>query len=53
VWIALRANMRAVLEEVTLADLVENRLPAAVAALSSRPESWVTRAGARRTAAWT
>jgi Rrf2 family protein len=48
VWIALRANVRAVLEEVTLADLVEDRLPAAVAALASRPESWVTRAGVRR-----
>jgi Rrf2 family protein len=51
VWIALRANVRAVLEEVTLADLVEDRLPAAVAALASRPESWITRAGVRRASA--
>ncbi len=51
VWIALRANVRAVLEEVTLADLAEGRLPAAVVALASAPESWVTRAGARRAGA--
>jgi Rrf2 family protein len=51
VWIALRANVRAVLEAVTLADLVEDRLPAAVVALASRPESWITRAGARRAGA--
>jgi Rrf2 family protein len=51
VWIALRANTRAVLEAVTLADLAEGRLPLGVTALASRPESWVRRAGARRTAA--
>jgi Rrf2 family protein len=51
VWIALRANVRAVLEEVTLADLAAGRLPPAVTALASHPESWVRRAGARRTAA--
>jgi Rrf2 family protein len=30
VWIALRANMRAVLETVTLAELADGELPAAV-----------------------
>ena len=43
VWIALRTNVREVLEEVTLADLVEDRLPQSIAALASRPDSWVTR----------
>lgn len=43
VWIALRTNMRAVLEGVTLADLAARRLPRRVAALAKDPESWVTR----------
>ncbi len=43
VWIALRTNVREVLEQVTLADLVEDRLPEPIAALASRPDSWVTR----------
>jgi Rrf2 family protein len=43
VWIALRTNVRAVLEGVTLADLAERRLPKRIANLAHRPESWVTR----------
>jgi len=43
VWIALRSNIRDVLEHVTLADLVANELPPAVAALARNPESWETR----------
>jgi Rrf2 family protein len=43
VWIAVRANLRAVLETVTLADLAAKRLPAAVARLAQDPEAWVTR----------
>jgi Rrf2 family protein len=43
VWIALRTNVRDVLEHVTLADLVEDRLPQPIATLASRPDSWVTR----------
>ncbi len=43
VWIALRTNVRAVLEGVTLADLANARLPAPVARLARTPESWVTR----------
>jgi Rrf2 family protein len=43
VWIALRTNVRAVLEEVTLADLVEDRLPKRIINLAREPESWVTR----------
>ncbi len=41
VWIALRANERAVLESVTLADIVSGELPPAVAALTENPGAWV------------
>jgi Rrf2 family protein len=43
VWIALRANLRAVLDSVTLADVVEGTLPEEVAALVSNPEAWQPR----------
>ena len=41
VWIAVRANLRAVLETVTLADLVEGSLPPDVEGLTRNPEAWV------------
>ena len=41
VWIALRANERAVLETVTLADIVSGELPQAVADLTDSPQAWV------------
>ncbi len=41
VWIAVRASLRAVLETVTLADLVEGSLPAPVEELTRDPEAWV------------
>ena len=37
VWIALRASLRSVLENVTLADLASGKLPRAVASKSRRP----------------
>jgi Rrf2 family protein len=40
VWIAVRANIRAILERVTLADLAADRLPAPIKKLTSRPGSW-------------
>jgi Rrf2 family protein len=43
VWIALRTNMREVLEGVTLADLARARLPRRISTLAHKPESWVTR----------
>jgi Rrf2 family protein len=43
VWIAVRANLRAVLEHVTLADLVSGELPTAVEELSSSPDAWAPR----------
>lgn len=43
VWIALRTNIRAVLEGVTLADVSRGRISRKIAALARDPESWVTR----------
>jgi len=40
-WVAVRANLRAVLETVTLADLAAGRLPPAVAELAADPEAWL------------
>ena len=39
VWIALRANMRAVLETVTIADIVTGSLPPSVRELVDDPDS--------------
>jgi Rrf2 family protein len=40
VWVAVRASLRAVLEEVTLADIVRNELPQVVAEWTSRAGAW-------------
>jgi Rrf2 family protein len=40
VWVALRANLRAVLERVTLADLATGTLPESVAALTTTADAW-------------
>ncbi len=40
VWIALRANLRKVLEKVTVADVAEGKLPKDVVALTRREEAW-------------
>ena len=42
VWIAVRASLRSVLEEVTLADLVSGNLPPVVGELTSSPDAWLT-----------
>jgi Rrf2 family protein len=39
VWVALRANISAVLESVTLADVVAGKLPEPVRGLAEHPES--------------
>jgi Rrf2 family protein len=41
VWIAVRANLRAVLEEVTLADLAAGKLPSDIGRLAKNPEAWL------------
>ena len=43
VWIATRANLRAVLETVTLADVAAGALPEAVQTLAADPEAWTRR----------
>ncbi len=43
VWIAVRANLRAVLETVTLADLISGDLPKPVAQLIADPDVWHVR----------
>ncbi len=45
VWIALRKNLRNVVERVTIADLAASKLPFEITALASDPEAWVTRRG--------
>jgi Rrf2 family protein len=40
VWIAVRANLRAVLEHVTLADVAGGRLPDEIARIAADPEAW-------------
>jgi Rrf2 family protein len=43
VWIALRANVRAVLEQVTLAQLASDRLPKRVTALAGKDDARLRR----------
>jgi Rrf2 family protein len=43
VWVALRASMRAVLETVTLDQVVSGKLPTRVAKLVSDPDAWAPR----------
>ena len=43
VWIALRANLRAVLEQVTVADVAANELPEAIVALTLEDDAWHAR----------
>jgi Rrf2 family protein len=43
VWIAVRASLRRVLENVTIADLRDGRIPDEVLALTQDEGAWVTR----------
>ncbi len=43
VWIAVRANLRAVLETVSLSDLVSGDLPPVVKTLAELPDAWSPR----------
>jgi Rrf2 family protein len=43
VWIALRASMRSVVDEITLADVVAGRMPARVKRLTESPDAWARR----------
>jgi Rrf2 family protein len=41
VWVAVRANLRSVLETVTVADLAAGRLPDEVVAIAADPDAWL------------
>jgi Rrf2 family protein len=43
VWVALRANLRKVLERVTVADVAAGKLPEDVLALTLEEDAWQTR----------
>jgi Rrf2 family protein len=43
VWIAVRANLRRVVEAVTIADIAAGKLPAGIEQLTEDPGAWVTR----------
>ena len=43
VWVAVRASLRSVLEQVTLADLARGDLPAHIEDLNRNPDAWVRR----------
>ena len=43
VWVALRASVRAVLEQVTLADVAKDELPSHIAELTQSPDAWLRR----------
>ena len=43
VWVALRANLRKVLERVTVADVAAGKLPKDVLALTREEDAWQTR----------
>ena len=42
VWVAVRASLRSVLEEVTLADVASGELPQNVRDLTQAPDAWVS-----------
>ena len=43
VWIAVRANLRRVVENVTVADIAASKLPATIEELAEDPGAWITR----------
>jgi Rrf2 family protein len=43
VWIAVRASLRSVLEQTSLADVASGKLPDHVQRLIDNPDSWATR----------
>jgi DNA-binding IscR family transcriptional regulator len=43
VWIAVRVNLRRVVEHVTIADIANSKLPRSIEKLTEDPGAWVTR----------
>jgi Rrf2 family protein len=44
VWVAVRASIRSVLEQVTLADVVNGKIPRRIQKLTEDPDAWAPRA---------
>ena len=42
-WVAVRASLRNVLEQVTLADVVAGKIPRKVLKLTENPDAWKPR----------
>ena len=42
-WIAVRSNLRSVVEHVTVADVASGALPKSIDKLAEDPEAWITR----------
>src|SRR6202035_5831431 len=43
IWVAVRACLREVLDEISIADVVSGRLPKHVSALVAKPDAWQPR----------
>ncbi len=43
VWVAVRASLRSVLDETSLADVLSGALPAHVASMAAAPDAWESR----------
>jgi Rrf2 family protein len=43
VWVAVRASLRTVLDDLTLAEVVGGRLPSRVRKLTEQPDAWARR----------
>ena len=43
VWVAVRASLRSVVDELTLADIVADRMPARIRRLTEAPDAWLRR----------
>jgi Rrf2 family protein len=43
VWVAVRASLRSVLDDLTLADVVADRMPEHIARLTEAPDAWLRR----------
>jgi Rrf2 family protein len=43
VWVAVRASLRSVLDNLTLADVVADRMPEHISRLTEAPDAWLRR----------
>jgi Rrf2 family protein len=43
VWVAVRASLRSVVDELTLADIAADRMPARIRRLTEAPDAWLRR----------